>query len=557
MKKLFIYPIILSLCLLQGTSSQAENQRFSMSYLYFGSPTSYVKQVEKTRGSLDVVSPSYFDIEEDGSLSITWKLKEDFITKMHEQNIKVVPFLSNHWSKSAGENALLTEDSRLALVMDIKNAIEEYNLDGVNVDIEGVRHPSSTNPDINFRDAFSDLIKKLRLAIPEDKEVSVAVAANPNGWSTGWHGFYDYKALGEYADYLMIMAYDESWDGTPYGPGPVASQSFVERSIHYALQKDVPRDKIVLGLPFYGRIWKLDGLTEDGIFLNGRGISAYRVEPLVQQFNGTITYSEEKQSPMAAFTVPEGEESFIGSLKLSPGDYAIWFENAKSLKKKLRLINEYDLKGAGSWSLYQEANYTWDFYRLFLNGRIFADVPSGHWAESNVLTVNDLGWMNGINLTDFAPNEPLTRAQGAVILVRALGLTNTNKDNGDFTDTKGHWAQKSIAIAKAHGLVEGIGNQKYAPDAPLTREQLATLLQNIFQYNIEEMNEPAFPDVDINRWSAKPIKAMKENGIIGGFDNGLFKPTDVSTRAQMATLMTRLLEDFELKKMELDNRDNM
>lgn len=73
----------------------------------------------------------------------------------------------------------------------------------------------------------------------------VAVAATPNGWTAGRHGSYDYAALAEYADYLMIMAYDESRQGSD--PGPVASATFVERSIAYAF-KYAPPEKTATSL---------------------------------------------------------------------------------------------------------------------------------------------------------------------------------------------------------------------------------------------------------------------------------------------------------------------
>jgi len=119
-------------------------------------------------------------------------------------------------------------------------------LDGVDVNIENVTHEQ--------RDAYTDLLRLLREKLPENKLVVTAVAANPNGWTIGWHGSYDYKALSNYCDYLMIMAYDESYRGSP--EGPVSSKSFFDRSIEYALNQGVSKDKIVVGIPFFGRYWK-------------------------------------------------------------------------------------------------------------------------------------------------------------------------------------------------------------------------------------------------------------------------------------------------------------
>ena len=83
--------------------------------------------------------------------------------------------------------------------------MEEYDLDGINVDIENVTHEQ--------RDAYTQLVRLLREKIPAHKEVSVAVAANPNDWQTGWHGSYDYAALAEVADHLFLMTYDEHYEG--------------------------------------------------------------------------------------------------------------------------------------------------------------------------------------------------------------------------------------------------------------------------------------------------------------------------------------------------------
>ena len=74
----------------------------------------------------------------------------------------------------------------------------------------------------------------LRNKLPSGMEVSVAVAANPTGVTKSWIALYEDKALAEVSDYLMVMAYDESYSGDPI-PGPVASLPFVEKSIQYAV----------------------------------------------------------------------------------------------------------------------------------------------------------------------------------------------------------------------------------------------------------------------------------------------------------------------------------
>nr|WP_106784450.1 peptidoglycan-binding protein [Lysinibacillus timonensis] len=329
--------------------AEAHDVDFNMSYLYFGSAQTMISQVDKAQGNLSLVSPSYFDLNADGSLKITSLYNSTFVQEMHNRGIDVVPFLSNHWDRTVGRAALANREQ---LSTQIADFIIKNNLDGINVDIENVSEVD--------RDSYTDLVRLLREKLPADKEVSVAVAANPNGWTKGWHGSYDYGELAKYSDYLMIMAYDESYEGGP--EGPVASYGWVERSIKYALNKGVPADKIVLGLPFYGRFWKEGAATSTG----GTGISNVKVDELLKKYGGTVDYDEVAQSPKATITIKEGDPvSTVSGKTLGPGTYHIWYENNESLEAKFDLIHKYNLKGAGSWSLGQESTSMWSEYRTW------------------------------------------------------------------------------------------------------------------------------------------------------------------------------------------------
>ncbi|MBE4908577.1 S-layer homology domain-containing protein [Bacillus luteolus] len=533
-KLLLILTLMLCILLQNSDSTNSQTRLFNMSYLYFGSLSSYIHQVDKTKGSLNVVAPNYFDITKEGQLDITWRLQSSFIAEMHKRGVRVVPFLANHWDQTAGINGLINREK---LAKDIALAIEQYNLDGVNVDIEGVGH--------GYRDAHTELVRLLREYIPSHKEVSVAVAANPSGWNTGWHGFYDYQRLSNHADYLMIMAYDESWESPESPIGPVSSLSFFERSIKYAINQGVPKSKIVAGLPFYGRIWKLDGPTLENRSITGLGLSSLRVDPLIQKFNGKLLFDDKTQSAYATFKIPTGQSFFLGSAKLTEGDYVIWYENEQSIKAKLRVPNQYGIKGTGSWALYHETPNTWDYYTLWLNSTYFTDVPIGNWAEANINHVSQKGWMKGTTSTTFSPNSTLTRAQGAVILVRALENENYEPKSYQFKDTVRHWAQKEIETARELGYLHGKTSVKFDPNSPLTREQLAKILYNIFDYPLNENIQVPFTDVPIEHWSYEPILAIYQQGHIKGYDDDTFRPRGLSTRAQMAALMDRMSADFE------------
>ncbi|MGG0719707.1 peptidoglycan-binding protein [Robertmurraya massiliosenegalensis] len=338
--------------------AKAHEVDFNMSYLYFGNTQSYISQVDKTEGNLSLVSPSYFDINADGSLKVTSQFDPNFVTEMHKRGIKVVPFLSNHWDRTVGRVALA---NREVLSTQIADFIIKNNLDGVQVDIENV-----TDVD---RENFTELVKLLREKLPEGKEVSVAVAANPNGWTKGWHGSYDYKELAKYSNYLMVMAYDESYSGSP--EGPVASYGWVERSIQYALNQGVSAEKVVLGIPFYGRYWK------EGEAIGGTGISNRRVDDLLEKYGGTVTFDDKSKSPKATITIKPGDPTTtIAGQTLIAGTYHIWYEDHESIKAKLELVHKYNIKGTGSWSLGQENTSIWQSYKSWLSHDQVEVVPT-------------------------------------------------------------------------------------------------------------------------------------------------------------------------------------
>ncbi|HOJ10139.1 MAG TPA: glycosyl hydrolase family 18 protein [Clostridiales bacterium] len=547
--------------------SDTSEYKFNMSYLYFGDPSTYVNSIENTRNSITEISPSYFDLNTNGTLKITSKIDKNFINEMHNRGIKVVPFLSNHWERNLGRIAL---NNRLVLVEQIVNAIRDYNLDGINVDLENL-----TEED---RDKYTDFVKLLKGKLPADKIVAVAVASNPEGFTKGWHGSYDYRALGQYSDYLMVMAYDEHYGGGP--AGPVASYSFVERSVKYTLDR-VSREKVVLGIPFFGRIWKQGG------GLVGQGVSLTTVEDLISKYRGKTSFDIASLSPKAVITIrPEDEKPYIFGIRLDAGTYTIWYENEESIKYKLGLVNKYGLKGTGSWSLGQETSSTWDYYELWLNGHYFED-SQGHWAQKDITFVANKGWMIGDGWTSFAPNNTLTRAEAATALVRSLGLKEIVSQENEiaFNDISGHWAEKYIRIAAQNKIVFGRGDNSYGPDVEVTREEIAVMMDRILAdkgfSNIQLANREqgqiasrggssggslgnssgnspgssidtaaryyqisgkTYKDVNTETcaWSYDSIIRMTQIGILTGAPDGRFLPKNIARRAEMAALLCRI-----------------
>ncbi|WP_017755171.1 stalk domain-containing protein [Calidifontibacillus oryziterrae] len=362
-----LFALILFVTLLSPiqTKNVHANERINFSYIYSVSKNDYVKHVDQANNTINIIAPNYFDLSKHGDLIITENFDAAFIKEMKKRNIKVVPFLSNHWDKEAGINALKNKDT---LTTKIVEQILKHNLDGINIDIEGLSHSE--------RDAFSEFVKTLKSKMPADKELSLAVAANPKGSKTGWHGSYDYNKLADHADYLIIMAYDESYRGGK--PGPVASIEFVEKSIQYAIDEGVSADKLVLGIPFYGRIWKLEDIeTNSGVV--GDGIWMNKTFSFIENYRGTTELVEKKGSLVARVTITENDppyQLFSWKPAFTPGHYEVWFDNEQTIQKKLELVNKYNLKGTANWSLGQEAPTIWASYKTWLNPTLTVSTPA-------------------------------------------------------------------------------------------------------------------------------------------------------------------------------------
>ncbi|WP_246942773.1 glycosyl hydrolase family 18 protein [Bacillus pinisoli] len=508
---------------------EAHDIEVNMSYLYFGSSSSFSYQVERAGGNLNTISPSYFDLNSDGSLRLTHQIDTNFIKEMHSKGIKVTPFLSNHWDRELGRVALGNSE---LLSTQIANAIEKYNLDGINVDIENV-----TDLD---REEYTNFVRLLSEKIPKDKVVSVAVAANPNGWTKGWHGSYDYNKLAQYSDYLVIMAYDESYTGGP--EGPVASLPWVEKSIQYAIRQGVENNKIILGIPFYGRYW-ISGQT-----FGGYGVSQSKVSEMLNLYDGKVIYDENYQSPMAIIDIDDNDvKQTFGGKVLGPGTYHIWYENNKSIEAKVNLVHKYNLGGTGSWSLGQENIEIWKEYGSWVRGHSenpFSQIidVQNHWAKYDIKMVYEQGWMKGKTPAIFSPNDSITRAEAAVILVRALQLKPLTKISSSTVDVPSdYWAKTEIEIIKQHNLMVGDEKGKFNANDFVSREQLAAIIHRAIKGNEQmEISTSPFKDVLTSRWSYQDILAMHNLGIFSGFNDGTFRPSEPITRAQMAVILNRV-----------------
>lgn len=533
-KNLFVRKIKIVLCIvitlvLCSVNISEVNAKYNMTYLY-GSGN-YVSLVDRTSGALDEVSPSYFDIDSNGNLILN-PVDSDFVNSMHSRGIKVVPFLSNHWNRANGRAGLENREELSSMIAEV---VKKNNLDGVNVDIENV-----TETD---RVSYTELIRLLRNKIPSNKSVVVSVAANPYNLNTGWQGSYDYAELAKYSDYLMIMAYDEHYEsGTA---GSVAGIEFVRSSIEYAT-KYVPKEKIVLGIPLYGRYWK------NGASYGGEAISLEKVNELLGKYQNKVEYDEATKSAKATIVIKNGDvKPKVSGKTWGTGTYVIWYENDMSIKEKLTLVNEYDIKGAGTWKLGLEPISMWEIFRSHLKvdeNLVFTDVKAEHWASEAILALKDKNIMEGKADRIFKPEDSLTRAELATIICRIINEKGTLENDVKYTDIGGHWAENYINQISKLGITNGYGDGTFRPDNLVSRAEATKIIcKTLEMLNLdgndenEEESTIEFYDVPKGFWAIEYIEKLSQNKIIDGYKDGTFKPDSGITRAEIAKIIYKIL----------------
>lgn len=180
----------------------------------------------------------------------------------------------------------------------------------------------------------------------------------------------------------------------------------------------------------------------------------------------------------------------------------------------------------------------------------FTDVAEDAWYHDYVYDLVYRGVVNGMTATTYEPEGKLTRAQFVKLLACSLADAETLKTyegKHPFKDSEGHWAEAYIAWAKDKGIVEGVSATEFDPEAPITREQMATIfgryaLKQGIELPKSDNAAGSFPDADkISEYAREFVELMRIAGILNGYEDGTFRPQNTATRAEAAKLFSLFL----------------
>ena len=289
-----------------------------------------------TIDGVNVVSPAFAILEEDGEGSLYTNIGqagENYIKWAHENNYKVWPMISNNSDKKTTSEVLNDYELREKLINNIVNLTLKYDIDGINIDFEYMN--------MSDKDVFSRFIIELAPRLKEyGKVLSVDVTAPDGG--EDWSLCYDRNKIGKVADYIIFMAYDQ-YGVSSNEAGTTAGADWVEVNIKKFIgtQEEVDKEKLILGMPFYTRLWKeTDENTTSGVV--------------------TMKYIDSKIPAGVNKTWDEDLKQYYVEYEEDGITYKMWIEDEESIKAKFDLMKNYDLAGAAYWQKDFETSNIWN-----------------------------------------------------------------------------------------------------------------------------------------------------------------------------------------------------
>ena len=297
-----------------------------------------------------------------------------------------------------------------------------------------------------------------------------------------------------------------------------------------------------------GEVKKASSSSASGINKGGSTTTTYAVT-VVETTNGTVTVSPEKAAKDATVTikaepadgyrvktvtvtkadgtnVPVNEDALTFTMPASAVKVAVEFEEGKDEPS----VDPTPADGK------------------------FADVADDFWAAKDIYTLKDAGIIGGKSATEFDPNGDVTRAEFAKMVVGLFGYKATS-DAVNFEDCKAEdWFTPYVAAGVEAGVIKGVSDTEFAPNATITREDACTILGRALN-TVAASNELKFTDADkVSEYAVPYVALLSELELINGYEDGSFLPQNNITRAEAAKIIAGIYNTVK-SAVEGDNTD--
>lgn len=280
------------------------------------------------------ISPTWFSISNNDG-DITSLASASYVTDAHARGLEVWALIDNFSTDIDTQTVLGTTTSRQNLITQLVQEALQYDLDGINVDFEAIPEAAG--------DAYIEFLRELSVQCRQNGIVLSVDDPVP----MDFNAYYQRAAQAEVVDYIAVMCYDEHYVGSE--AGSVASISFATSGIADTIAAGVPAEKVILGVPFYTRLWRTDSVGN----VTSEAFGMETAASILSENGVTAAWDESTGQDYASFTDSDGYTC------------QIWLENAASLEEKLKLLSEYDLGGVSAWKLGFETSSIWTLIRQY------------------------------------------------------------------------------------------------------------------------------------------------------------------------------------------------
>ncbi len=298
-----------------------------------------------------------------------------------------------------------------------------------------------------------------------------------------------------------------------------------------------------------GEVKKATSGNAGGIHKGGSTTTTYAVT-VVETKNGTATVSPEKAASGATVTVkPEPAEGYkvksVTAVKADgtnvPVDEKAYTFTMPASAVKVTVEFEEGTEPVDPKP--QEGK--------------FADVADDFWAAKDIYTLKDAGIIGGKSATEFDPEGDVTRAEFAKMVVGLFGYKATS-DAVNFEDCKAEdWFTPYVAAGVEAGVIKGVSDTEFAPNATITREDACTILGRALN-KVAQSNELKFTDADkVAEYAAPYVALLSELGYVNGYEDGSFAPTNNITRAEAAKIIAGIYNAKDSTEDKADNTDTI
>jgi cellulose synthase/poly-beta-1,6-N-acetylglucosamine synthase-like glycosyltransferase/spore germination protein YaaH/peptidoglycan/xylan/chitin deacetylase (PgdA/CDA1 family) len=303
--------------------------------------------LERNISKLNLVIPEWFFIDPNADTLFT-NIDKRALALMKAARVEIMPILSNNYKSvfrgDAVHRILANPFKKQRLINDIIRLLKEYDFAGINVDLEELQE-TSDEPLIEFQRELYQKLHAENFLVTQD-----VIPFNED---------YNFKALSQYNDYLILMAYDEHNDESK--PGPVCSQQWIQAALG-KIDNLVPPEKIILGMAGFGYDWELRSKKKASSFSYQEALANARESDATVEFDND-TYN-------LHYRYYDSNDSM----------HEVHFTDAATNFNTLRFATEYRLAGTALWRLGSEDSRLWEFYDKPMTKEALKDFDFKHFS---------------------------------------------------------------------------------------------------------------------------------------------------------------------------------